>query len=126
MQTRIVILILFAIMISNVSNSQNISAPKLVDVLDKRTQAENSVFQISCAIEQGSQPLFFEWSKNGQSIRPAPDVKYVINNQKLLSTLTIENVARSDAGNYSCLVKNAVGSDSQTVLLNVKGNANYN
>ena len=78
-----------------------------------------------CSIEEGSEPLFFEWSKNGQIIRPAPDVKYRIDNLKLSSGLTIEKVARSDAGNYSCLVKNGVGSDSKNVLLNVKGNSYF-
>ena len=75
-----------------------------------------------CSIEEGSEPFFFEWAKNGQAIRPGPSVKYRINNQELSSGLTIERVNRSDAGNYSCLVKNGVGSDSKNVMLSVKGN----
>ena len=75
-----------------------------------------------CSVEKGSEPFFFEWSRNGKSIRPGPDVKYRIDNLKLSSGLTIEKVARSDTGNYTCLVKNAVGSDSQNVILNIKGN----
>ena len=69
--------------------------------------------------------MFFEWSKNGQPIRPGPDVKYRIENSKKFSTLSIEKVERSDTGNYSCLAKNGVGSDSQNVQLNVKGNLSF-
>ena len=91
--------------------------------MKNRIRSEGSNIPILCSVEEGSEPFFFEWSKNGQSIRPGPDVKYRIDNLKLSSTLTIEKIARSDAGNYSCVVKNAVGSDSQSVQLNVKGMA---
>ena len=96
-------------------------APKLNAISNEKTQDEGANFQMFCSVEKGSEPFFFEWSKNGQTLRPSPDVKYRIENSKISSTLTIENVAKSDAGNYSCLVKNGVGSDSQNVLLKVKG-----
>ena len=76
-----------------------------------------------CSVEEGSEPFFFEWSRNGQSVKPAPDVKYRIENSEISSTFTIAKVARSDAGNYTCLVKNGVGSDSKNILLTVKGNS---
>ena len=114
------ILLLFTI-IPKVSYSVKLSIPKLAHISNNRNQAEGSNFRIFCSVEEGSEPFFFEWSKNGQIIRPSPDVKYRIDNFKISSTLTIENVARSDAGNYSCLAKNGVGSDSQFVQLNVKG-----
>ena len=57
-------------------------------------------------------------------MKSSPDVKYRIENSKISSTFTIEKVNRSDSGNYSCLVKNGVGSDSKNILLTVKGNLN--
>ena len=104
------------------SCSSKVSQPKLIQLVNQRTQDEGANFQILCSVEKGSEPFFFEWSKNGQTLRPSPDVKYRIENSKISSTLTIENVARSDAGNYSCLVKNGVGSDSQNIVLKIKGN----
>ena len=103
--------------------SQRLLAPKLVPVVNHRTQTVNSYFQILCSVSDGSEPLFFEWSKNGQSIKSGPDVKYRIDNSEMFSTFIIKNVEKIDAGNYSCLVKNAVGSDSQNILLIVKGKA---
>ena len=34
---------------------------------------EGTYFTVSCAIERGSQPLFFQWLKNGQSINKQSD-----------------------------------------------------
>ena len=104
------------------SCSSKVSPPELIQLVNQRTQDEGANFQMLCSVEKGSEPFFFEWSKNGQTLRPSPDVKYRIENSKISSTLTIENVARSDAGNYSCLVKNGVGSDSQNIVLKIKGN----
>ena len=92
--------------------------------MKNRIRSEGSYFQILCAVEEGSEPLFFEWFRNGQSIKSGPDVKYRIENSEMSSTFSIKSVERHDAGNYSCLVKNAVGTDSQNMLLNVKGNPN--
>ena len=114
---------IYVILISVLANcnSQSLLAPKLVPVLNHRTQAVNTYFQILCSVLEGSKPLFFEWSRNGQSIRSGPAVKHRIDNSEMFSTFIIESVEKIDAGNYSCLVKNAVGSDSQSVLLIVKG-----
>ena len=93
--------------------------------MKNRIRSEGSYFQILCAVEEGSEPLFFEWFRNGQSIKSGPDVKYRIENSEMSSTLSIKSVERHDAGNYSCLVKNDVGTDSQNMLLNVKGNPDF-
>ena len=85
------------------------------------TQIENSSLIVMCSAQQGSQPLFFEWFKNGDPIKPGPKVDYRIENSKIFSTLAIERISRTDNGNYTCLVKNVAGTDSQNVLLIVKG-----
>ena len=94
-------------------------APKLGPVFNQKVQGENSSFVILCQAQVGSVPLFFDWFKNGQSIKS--NHKYQIDYSKKYSTLNIEKMSREDAGNYTCKVKNAHGSDSLNVQLNVKG-----
>ena len=40
---------------------------------------------------------------------------------RMSSTFTIEKIDKKDQGNYTCAVKNQFGSDSQNVILNIKG-----
>ena len=75
-------------------------------------------------MRQGELPLFFEWFKNNQTLRASNGAKFEIENNKRSSTLFIQHIAKEDAGNYSCLVKNIHGSDSINVMLTVKGNDN--
>jgi hypothetical protein len=96
-------------------------APKLGPYLSHKNQTEGSYFQLLCTVQEGSLPLFFEWSKNGHSIKTNPDVNYKIDNFERSSTLTIPKINRKDTGNYTCIVRNTFGTDSQTVLLTVKG-----
>ena len=96
-------------------------APKLTPLLSPRTQIEGSSFNVFCALEYGSLPVFFEWTKSGHTIKTGPEVSYKIENSKKLSTLTIDEITKVDSDNYSCIVRNSVGTDTQSVLLNVKG-----
>ena len=91
-------------------------------MVNHKTQSEGSSFQIFCSTQEGTHPLFFEWFKNGDPFKSSPNVDYKIENSKISSTLTIEKITRKDSGNFTCLVKNIAGSDSQNVLLTVKGN----
>ena len=86
-----------------------------------QTQGEGSFFQQLCSVQRGSEPLFFNWHKNGELLKPGPKVNYKIENSKRFSTLTIEKIERKDSANYSCSVSNGFGSDSQNVLLTVEG-----
>ena len=114
------VLILSTLLVSfeYISASDITRAPKLSSVITNHIQKENSSFLIFCRVQEGSLPLFFEWSKNGH---PIHNNRYEIENSKKFSTLNIERINREDAGNYSCKVKNAYGSDLQNVQLNVKG-----
>ena len=97
--------------------------PKLVQIND-RSQSEGSYFHITCTVQEGSPPLFFEWSRNGQTLKNNPDANYKIENYEMFSTFTIKSIGVRDAANYSCIVSNAMGSDRQLVLLTVKGRLN--
>jgi len=93
--------------------------------VNHKNQTEGSHFQIFCTVEEGSLPLFFEWSRNGQLIKSSPDVNYKIDNSDRFSTFTIAKIDRKDAANYTCVVRNAFGTDSQSVLLSIKGRDLY-
>ena len=91
-------------------------------VVNSQVQPVNTVFAVFCHSLSGTPPLFFEWFKDGKSIRTNRDSRVEVENSKLFSTLNIAKISRNDAGNYSCKVKNAFGSDTLNVVLNVKGN----
>jgi hypothetical protein len=97
------------------------SVPKLVRLYPKQEQSEGSRFHVVCATQEGSDPLFFTWAKNGQTIKSRPDVNYKIENSEMFSTFAIRKLNRNDAANYTCTVSNSIGSDSLTVVLTIKG-----
>ena len=108
--------------VTNTSSTGNILiAPKLTPILNSRTQDENSMFSMVCSVQKGSQPMFFEWHRNGQSLKSVPDVNYKIDFSDMFTMLTIKSISASDAANYTCIVKNGLGSDMQSVILTVKG-----
>jgi len=84
-------------------------------------QTESTKFRVFCSVQKGSTPLFFQWTRNNQILSPKPEVNYKVETSDEHSIFIISNVSRFDAGNYSCIVRNAFGSDSQTVSLNVRG-----
>ena len=96
-------------------------APKLSPQLNSKNQSEGTYFSILCTVEKGSDPLFFEWSINGEKVKTTPEVSYKIENNKRISIFQIENINRKDSANYGCVVSNQFGSDSQNILLTVKG-----
>ena len=102
------------------------SVPKLAQVFSNKSLSENSYFQFFCSAEKGSDPLFFEWSRNGHKIKASPDVNYKIENFKRHSIFTIERLSKSDSASYGCVVSNEYGSDSQNILLTVKGIVQFN
>jgi hypothetical protein len=96
-------------------------APELSPFLPKKIQTEGSSYLLLCHMIAGNKPVFFQWSKNGISLTNKPESKYKVDNFKDYSQFGIESVDRSDSGNYSCIARNAFGSDIQSTLLIVKG-----
>ncbi len=96
-------------------------APKLLALLPQNTVSEGFSFRLYCSIQTGTKPLFFQWSKNGLILNNSPQTNYKIENSEDQSIFKIMNVIRADSGNYSCSVRNAFGTDSQSAILIVKG-----
>ena len=83
--------------------------------------SEGAYFTISCAVERGSQPLFFHWYKNGHMIIKQSNEIQINSLGNKQSILSIEKVISNDSGNYTCEVKNAFGEDTFTGQLIVRG-----
>jgi hypothetical protein len=95
--------------------------PFLLPLPSQSVLTEGLSFRLFCHSSGGTKPVFFQWSKNGINLNNKPESRYKIETFKDNSQFGIENVDRSDSGNYSCIAKNAFGSDTQSALLIVKG-----
>ncbi len=93
----------------------------LLSLPRQNSVTKGSFFRLFCQLSAGSKPLFFQWIRNGQTLINSPDSEYKIENNDDYSHFTIKSVDRTDSGNYSCVVRNAFGTDIQSALLVVKG-----
>ena len=124
MSSNVYSLVIIVITIILVVNSVESRAPKLGYLFPRKNQTIGSMFHVFCAIEEGTLPVFFEWYKNTIHLKSKPDVNYRIETSEISSTFTIKNIELSDQANYTCIVKNQFGSDSQSVLLSIRGKCN--
>jgi hypothetical protein len=98
-----------------------LESPKLLPLPQQTIVSEGDSFRLFCSVKTGSKPLFFQWSRNGQVLNKVAQNNHKIENSEKHSLFLIENVIHSDSGNYSCAVRNAFGTDSQSAILIVKG-----
>ncbi len=82
---------------------------------------EGSSFRLFCHSSAGTKPVFFQWNRNELILANSPESKYKIDNYEDYSQFSLKSVDRSGSGNYSCIVRNAFGTDIQSALLIVKG-----
>ena len=95
---------------------------------------------VSCQILEGSLPISFEWTKNGQSIDSSSNLGMgspsmfdsivgfsnsvsIRSNDEYSSTLIIERLDFKHRGNYTCTATNTAGISSHSAELTVNGNA---
>ena len=71
-----------------------------------------------CNVYQGSQPLQFKWFKNEIPLN-SEDVE--IETKNIFSHLTLPKIGIEESANYSCVVSNLFGIDTQWSVLQVKG-----
>ncbi len=100
-----------------------VEAPELSQFVHKRVQAEGYAYLLLCQVIAGTKPVFLQWNKNGITLSNSPESKFKIENNEemLFSQFAIKSVDRNDSGNYSCIARNAFGTDIQSTLLIVKG-----
>nr|XP_042908972.1 Down syndrome cell adhesion molecule-like protein 1 homolog isoform X2 [Parasteatoda tepidariorum] len=70
---------------------------------------------IFCSVKSGTQPLTFNWMKDGK--RLPEDMKVVQLND--FSSLSLPYLSLASKGNYTCKVSNSFGYDTYTEFLNI-------
>ena len=73
---------------------------------------------VTCSTRSGTLPFQFEWIRNGEALLRSERMN--IGTIEDASTLTLRNLRREDAGNYTCIVRNREGVDSFTATLRIK------
>ncbi|KAK8779365.1 hypothetical protein V5799_019298 [Amblyomma americanum] len=74
--------------------------------------------RVMCATTSGDQPFTFSWLKDGKPLHQSAKISIATSAQ--FSTLSIEKLDLTDAGNYTCAVNNAHGTVSYTDTLEIK------
>ncbi|KAI1289785.1 Down syndrome cell adhesion molecule-like protein 1 -like protein [Halotydeus destructor] len=80
---------------------------------------EEEKFTLTCSLKKGTNPVQFTWTKDSLPLND-DHVKVRTIEDLLMSTIIIEKLKSSDAGNYTCKAQNAVGQDSHTLQLKIK------
>lgn len=95
--------------------------PKLDDFTPKRLQNVGTKFRIFCSLNEGTSPFQFVWTRNGRLLSIS-DSRYQIETTLDNSVLTIPSLSLDDTdSNFTCSVRNEVGSDFKSTILIVKG-----
>uniref|UniRef100_T1IV66 Down syndrome cell adhesion molecule n=1 Tax=Strigamia maritima TaxID=126957 RepID=T1IV66_STRMM len=78
-----------------------------------------SFIRLSCVVYQGDLPITFHWLKNGKPIISENSIVTVRTIDDYSSILTIENIEKNHAGNYTCVASNSAASVSQSSQLRI-------
>ncbi|GFS39584.1 titin, partial [Trichonephila inaurata madagascariensis] len=74
--------------------------------------------ELSCIVKRGSSPIQIDWQHNAKKISSLHKRKII--NYESSSHLSIGKIQPDDVGNYTCVAKNNIGQDSNTVLLMIE------
>lgn len=98
-----------------------IVAPRIAPFSFEETPLHSGQYAfIQCVVPDGDLPIDINWQFNGRNIDEFPDI-VVAKAGRRGSTLTIESITYSLAGNYSCHAKNKAGLFVYTAQLQVNG-----
>lgn len=96
-----------------------IEKPKLVPLSKTIELLPMTTHIIVCNAFTGSKPVFFEWTKNGDKLVQSAKIKVEVIDA--ISMLTLKNLSKDDSALFTCSAKNALGTDSTSTQLIVKG-----
>lgn len=105
----------------HVSVFATVVAPEIAPfVISEKPANWGETVTATCTILKGDQPILIEWALNGESIsHDFSDI--TIATSKRVSLLTIDAVAASHAGEYTCVASNAAGGTSYSASLAING-----
>ena len=84
-------------------------------------QIDTSHVTFTCSVNQGDPSPTIEWSFNGQGLPLLNNSKHFVTGSRVNSSLTVFNITLFDAGEYSCVVDNILGSSNSSATLQVEG-----
>ncbi|KAI1289798.1 Hemicentin-2 [Halotydeus destructor] len=108
-------------LVSVISKSRRsiVEAPEILKQSSFPELPQDSKFLLTCSLNKGSSPVKFSWMKNGSPLS-STTIKIKYDPDMSLTTIFIEKLKSSDAGNYTCKAENSAGRDSHTVQLRIK------
>jgi Immunoglobulin I-set domain len=75
---------------------------------------------VQCTVVKGDSPIHIVWLFNGTELKSGEGVAVMTSGTRL-SSLSIEAVRAENAGEYTCLARNAAGASNHTAYLHVNG-----
>ncbi|CAN8018334.1 unnamed protein product, partial [Ixodes persulcatus] len=95
-------------------------APKIQPFSFPHRLKVQSKTSVMCIATDGTPPFAFSWLKDGVEVTTLKNIRRE-KKENDYSVLIIEPVEATNAGNYTCIVKNKAGFDSHTTYLEVEG-----
>ncbi|XP_076371531.1 cell adhesion molecule Dscam1-like isoform X2 [Tachypleus tridentatus] len=94
-----------------------ITPPKIIPFELPSRVREGSAIALTCSINQGDPPFKMEWLKHSRHLPPELGINVQIHER--FTILALNNVKPDHGGNYTCVVSNAGGTASHSILLSV-------
>ena len=88
-------------------------APEISQPPMNATKVEGEDVVFSCSVDGNPSPVV-TWTKNGEELNVAANSRINVLSTHNNHSLTITNVNRSDAGQYTCVASNSVSSSTSS------------
>ena len=80
--------------------------------------------QATCLVQEGDQPLKFNWKKDGKLLEESYNYK-ISQHDDWSTTIVIDKASAEHSGNYTCEVTNPATISSTSAVLNVRGTVKF-
>lgn len=112
-------LVVFIALSSSTRGAEGIGAPRIQPFTFPTNLKVGESVKVICTAVEGSQPLTFQWFKNGKRLPSSAHVS--VKSYEDFSVLAIDDLVLDSNGNYTCSLNNQEGSDQFTAPLGVYG-----